>query len=836
MWRNYLTVGLRSLTKNKTYAFINIFGLALGLAACLMLLLYVRYETSYDKWLPGADDIYQLQSHATDPDTGERYDMQMSQYVAGTALKQGFPEVEEVVYAIGMGPVAMRNGEALTVDNALGVNGPLFNVLPLPLLRGDPATALAQPRNVVLSETEARRLFGGEDPVGRTLTLVQRGEHIDHRVTGILRDVPRNSHLRVNMILRFDPATLFADEPHFLTSWGETGGYNYVRLRPGTDVARIHAAMPAWERRSIAPADYGGRRTSPGENQDWRLVNVADIHLGQAQSGAMAPGNDRRTIVTFAIVALLILFMACVNFTNLATARASQRAREVALRKVLGANRKQLVVQFLSESMLLASISMLIALAAAEVLLPLVSRFLDADIEMRYFGEGGLFLPAVLLVLLVGAVGGLYPALDLSRFQPAHVLKANKSSAEGAGTGRLRSLLVVAQFAVSIGLIICTAVVYSQTVHARSADPGFRREGILQIENLGRSQVAAQAETLARQVAQVDGVRSASRTAIGVSTGSTMNRDVYLPGRSAPVNIGNYAVDEHFFTTMGIDVVAGRVFDPNRPMDRVDVPPIGETEAELALARRGGNVVINELAARQLGFRSPADAVGKPVRVTLMPFNAEMPAVPVTIVGVVMDTRFRSIRQPIEPIMYRVGTDYQAYLVVRYDTSDPNAVRDRIEQVWRRLFPDVPFEADYSEDIVAELYNAEAARAQTFAGFALLAIVVACLGLFGLAAFTAERRTKEIGIRKVLGARSRDIVQLLTWQFSKPVIVANLIAWPVAWWVMRDWLNSFDTRIDLGPTPFLVAGLIALAIAIGTIAGHALKVARTNPIHALRYE
>jgi putative ABC transport system permease protein len=213
-----------------------------------------------------------------------------------------------------------------------------------------------------------------------------------------------------------------------------------------------------------------------------------------------------------------------------------------------------------------------------------------------------------------------------------------------------------------------------------------------------------------------------------------------------------------------------------------------------------------------------------------------MPAVPVTIVGVVKDTRFRSIRQPIEPIMYRVGTDYQAYLVVRYDTAEPEAVRERIGQVWRRLFPDVPFEADYSEDIVAELYNAEQARAQTFAGFTLLAIVVACLGLFGLAAFTAERRTKEIGIRKVLGARTRDIVRLLAWQFSKPVIVANLIAWPVAWYVMRDWLNSFDTRIDLGPTPFLVAGLVALAIAIGTIAGHAVKVARTNPIHALRYE
>jgi putative ABC transport system permease protein len=301
------------------------------------------------------------------------------------------------------------------------------------------------------------------------------------------------------------------------------------------------------------------------------------------------------------------------------------------------------------------------------------------------------------------------------------------------------------------------------------------------------------------------------------------------------VNLGNYAVGEDFFQTMGIERIAGRLFDPNRPMDRLDVPTEPDPEADRALALRGGNVVINELAARRLGFE-PREAIGKQVRVSLAPFNPEAGLTPVTIVGVVRDTRFRSIRQPIEPIMYRLGSDYQGYMVVRYDSADPAAVRQRIEQVWRRLAADVPFEADYSEDIVAELYGAEAARAQVFAGFAGLAIVVACLGLFGLAAFTAERRTKEIGIRKVLGARTGDIVRLLAWQFSKPIIIANLIAWPVAWWAMRDWLNTFDARIDLGPTPFVLAGALALVIALGTIAGHAFKVARANPIHALRYE
>jgi putative ABC transport system permease protein len=269
--------------------------------------------------------------------------------------------------------------------------------------------------------------------------------------------------------------------------------------------------------------------------------------------------------------------------------------------------------------------------------------------------------------------------------------------------------------------------------------------------------------------------------------------------------------------------------DTSLPYPKLD--PVGER----ALALRGGNVVVNALAAKRLGFSKPEEAVGKTVRVGLS-LSPDVPMTPVTIVGVVADTRFRSIRQPLEPMMYRLASDYLSTLVVRYDTSDPNGVRERIAQVWKKFAPDLPFEAAFSEDIVAELYNADQARAQTFAGFAALAVIVACMGLFGLAAFTAERRTKEIGIRKVLGAGTQDIVRLLAWQFSKPVIVANIVAWPVAWWAMRDWLNGFDTRIDLGPTPFLLAGFIALAIAIATVAGHAIKVARLNPIHALRYE
>jgi putative ABC transport system permease protein len=705
----------------------------------------------------------------------------------------------------------------------------------LPLAKGDPATALKEVGSVALSETTATKLFGAGNPIGQTLTLMIRGKAVDHRVTAVFRDLPKNSHMRWNMLVRYEPVSFNAEQPDFLTQWGWQSGWYYVALRPGTDVSAIHAQLPAWEKRNIADEDFGDRKYNAGDDQDYGLVNVRDVHLGEAQNGAAAPGNDRRTIVTFGIVAALILGMACVNFTNLATARASQRAREVALRKVLGADRRQLIVQFMGESILVAALAMLVALAMVEMLLPYFAAFLDADLRIAYWGEGGLIVPIVLLVLVVGAAGGLYPAFYLSRFQPAQVLKANKSSAEAAGSGRLRNILVVAQFAVSIGLIICTAVVYAQTVFAQTADPGYRREGLLQVDGIGRRQLIPLGETLKQEIERVDGVVSVGRTAIGIATPNSMNTGVQVPGKSEPANIGNYSVDHDFFKTMDIQLLAGRAFEESRPLDDATLPFPEEPDAVRAQIARGGvNVVVNELAARRMGFKDPKEAVGRRFKAALA--DEEYGLVPINIIGVVRDSRFRSIREPIDPIMFRINTSGLGHMLVRYNSTNPERVRGDIERIWKRIATDAPFAADFSDDIVARLYKAEQARAKTFAGFALLAVVVACLGLFGLAAYTAERRTKEIGIRKVLGARSRDIVRLLAWQFSKPVIVANLIAWPVAWWVMRDWLNGFDSRISLGPTPFIVAGLLALVIAVGTIAGHAFKVARSNPIHALRYE
>jgi putative ABC transport system permease protein len=834
MWRNYFTVGVRALTKNKTYAFINVLGLALGLAACLLILLFVRYELSYDKNVPGASQAYQFQSSFTDPDTGEVDKLQMAPYVAKDLLRKDFPQVENAVHALSSGPVVLKGGQAYATEDFRFVDGNLLDILKFPLLKGDPKTALDQAGTIVLTETEARKYFGEQEPMGQTLTLSSRGQQVDYRVTGILKDLPKNSHFAASMIARYDPKSYWADQDDFLTQWGWQSGWVYLKLRPGADANAINAQMEAFEKRNIPDQVFGGQRTNQGDIAEFKLTNIADIHLGEAQAASMTPGNDRRSIITFGVIAALILAMACVNFTNLATARASQRAREVALRKVLGANRKQLVTQFLGESVLVAAFAMLLALAFVELALPSFSRFLDADLRMRYFGEGGLFLPIVGLVLLVGAAGGLYPAFYLSRFQPAKVLKANKSSAEAQGSGSLRNVLVIAQFAVSIGLIICTAVVYAQTVHARTADPGYKRDGLLQVQGIGRREMFPVLDTLVRELKQIDGVTAIGRTNIGVATQNNQNTGVQMPGRNEPINIGYYSIDFGFLDAMGIKLLAGRTFDESRPMDDSTTPFPTDEAAERALVQRGINVVMNELAVRRLGLGSPQAAIGKTVK--MLADAEEGTVMNATVIGVVQDSRFRSIRETVDPIIFRASRFGQGWMLVRYNAGDPARIRRDVEAVWKRIAPEVPFQAEFSEDIVGELYEAEDARAQTFAGFAILAVVVACLGLFGLAAFTAERRTKEIGIRKVLGARSGDIVRLLAWQFSKPVIIANLIAWPVAWWVMRDWLNSFDTRIDLGPTPFLLAGLVALAIAIGTIAGHALKVARSNPINALRYE
>jgi putative ABC transport system permease protein len=831
MWRNYWTVAVRALAKSRTYSIINIAGLAIGMAACIMILLYIRYEQSYDKWLPDVDNTYQLQAWYPHPKDGQALFLQMSAYVSKERVKKDFPQVQSAVYVQDNEPVIIKDGQAYSTKNWLFADDDFLKTVSLPLLAGGTLTA---PETAVVTQEEAIKRFGTDQVVGRTMTIITRGVKHDLKITGLLKNIPKNSSLKINGVIRLDFNTFYADNPEFLTKcWGCQSGWVFVKMRPGTDIRAIESQMPAWEKRNIPDEPNGDLMYNAGDDEDWHFVNMKDIHLGKAQDASMTPGNDKRSIATFAIIAALILGMAVVNFTNLATARASQRAREVALRKVLGATRRQLIVQFVSESLLIAGVSMLIGLALVELLVKPFAAFLESDITLSYFGKDGILLPAIGLALIVGVISGLYPAFFLSRFQPAQVLKANRSAAETPGSGRLRTALVVLQFAVSIGLIICTAIVYGQTVYARHVDPGFKRDHILQVEELGRAQLWPKGESIVEQMKRIPGVQAAALTDLGINTNNSSNSNIIPPGANRQVLIGQYNVGVGYLDAMGLTLKAGRWFDANRPMDDMTIPYPQDKAVERATAQRGVNVVLNEYAARKLGFKTPQDAIGKVVKSEII--GQDYGLVNINIIGVVGDSRFRTVRTPIDPIMFRKVRTGPGWMMIRYK-GDPATLKAAVERQWKQNTNEVPFNAKFSEDIMAEMYKKEDARAQTFAAFSLLAVIIGCLGLFGLAAFTAERRTKEIGIRKVLGARTRDIVRLLVWQFSRPVLIANVIAWPIAWWLMRDWLNGFDQRIPLTPVPFLAAAAVALGIAIATVVGHSVKVARANPIHALRYE
>ncbi len=825
MWRNYLTVGLRAMLNNKVYAFVNVVGLAVGIAAAVLIFLYVRYETSYDKWLPASERIVQLQT-IVNPRDGETSRSSLAPRVAVEALRREFPEFEQVVGMMKARTAITHEGEARWSDvNWSDPN--FFEVFDLPLVRGDPRTALRDVNSILLTESEAERYFGDASPVGQTLLVNRYGEDQPLKVTGVIADLPENTHLKLGMIARFNPDI---EVDYYMTEWGAAGGYIYGKLRPGVEAAELNARMPAFEKRNLPPAEDDGAQ-STDELLDFRFVPIRDIHLGASHEGSMKPGGDPLAVNAFAVVALLILGIACANFTNLTTARASLRAREVGVRKVLGATRPQLIAQFLAEAMLLAAVATLIGLALVELLLPFFNRLLGLELSLSYVGEAGILPTALLLIAVIGTVGGAYPAFYLSRFQPAQVLKASAIGA-AQGSGRLRSALVIAQFAISIGLIICAAVVYAQTIHARATDPGYQRSGLLVLKGLHPG-THDRLDTLKREMEGLPEVRSAAFTAIVPGDGETgSSTGVRLKGQPLDEQIGYTSVDYGFFDTMGIPVLAGRTFSERFAKDDSSVDFSPATPDELALLERGMNVMLNEAAARRLGFADPRQAVGA----ELSADQIDEGPIPATVVGVVPDVRFGSLRDDVQPILYHRFEMALGEMVLRFSAADPAAVREKAEQVWQRVLPDVPFEGVFVEDEMAQLYEADEVRGQVFAIASALAVFIACLGLFGLAAFTVERRRLEIAIRKVFGAGDADIVRLMVWDFSRPVVIANLIAWPVAWWLMRDWLNNFAARIELHPGWFLGAGLLALLVAVLTVGGHALQASRTRPALALRYE
>ncbi|UYY57874.1 ABC transporter permease [Sphingomonas sp. S2-65] len=822
MWRNYLLTACRQLARSPAYAAISIGGLALGLAGCLLILGYVRFERTYDAWLPESGRVYQVQSTIHPPGQPPVY-TQTSPFPLYERLPAGFPQVESIT-SVALGKtVTQRDGKPLFVDSAT-VDAGFFQVFALPFAQGSAARALPDLNSVVLTESEAIRQFGTADALGKLISLGAGPGKRDYRVTGVLRDLPANTNLKLNLLFRRDLGD--AAFPPEMRGWGNVNQQHWVKLRRGDDASAVNAGLPRWEARAIPPERIDGKLATMSDLFDFHLASIRDVHLGAVREGGWVPGGDRRALATFAVVALLTLGMAVMNFVNLSTARAVQRAREVALRKVLGASRGQLILQFLCESALMSAAAMLIALAMVELATPWIGGLLGVGLRFVYLGEGGMLIPATALFGFTALAGGLYPAFYLSRFKPGQVLRGSWASAETPGSGRIRTALIVLQFAIAIGLIASTSIIYAQTRFVETVDAGYRRDGLVQIANAWRFTQGSEYDAARAAMLAIPGVTAVGRARTALASPEKIIRLVRAPGATDYLSMTLYNVDADFLQTMGVGIAAGRPLGDGFAADRVT------TADPKQLAARGLNVMINRAAATRFGFKAPQAAVGQVIQAAITGLDV----VPATIVGVVGDTRFGTARDPVDPIVYIYAPEQTNQVLVRYVAARPGAVMAALGKVWARFEPELPFEARFAEDIVRETYAAERARGMLFAGFAVLAVIIACLGLYSLASFATERRTKEIGIRKVLGARVHHIVRLLAWQFSKPVVLANLLAWPVAWWAMRGWLNGFDLRIGLGPAPFLAAGLLALAVALATVAGQSIRVARTKPIHALRYE
>ncbi|HYC05846.1 MAG TPA: ABC transporter permease [Azospirillaceae bacterium] len=834
MLGNYLTVAFRNLVKHRLYSAINIFGLAIGLAAAILILLFVRNELSYDGFHPNADRVYQATAEATIPGRPTTSLSRVMPPLAG-AIKDYFPEeIEDVLLMINQGSV-VKHGEALFSEQLVTTTPNFFQFFEYRFLRGDAASALNEPDSVVLTESAARKYFGDKDPLNQILTFDNK-EPV--RVTGVIEDLPANTQLQFDILLNNKSKATRA-RPEFFEQWGALCCFTYVKLKEGVDIAQVRGKLQAFMK-AKAPDQNGPTGSfSPSEAFKIGLRNVKDVHT-EPMLGDMRPGISMTEIYTFSAVAALVLVVASINFMNLATARATQRAREVSVRKVVGASRSQIVGQFLGESVLLTVIGLLLAIAVVELALPAYSDFLGKDLVFNYLSEPSLLAMLLALTLVVGVAGGAYPAFFLSSFKPAAVLKGSASGV-GGGSGRLRTALVVVQFSISIMLMAATAVVYGQRGYAMNKDLGFDRENVVAVEGVGRRDARDRREAFIEQLRKEPLVAAVASTSVMPGDGDENNVGVRVPGGdpNANLTLRNDSVGFGYFQTMGMRIIAGRDFDRDRVGDAIPRDPPGAQPAapDAAPTTRKASVVLNQGAVRRLGYASPEAAIGQTFTSGDPSANSGSNAtLELTVIGVVEDFHYRSVTDPISAGMFLVDPNDQTTVAVRLKAGDVQAALTAIDRVWRQVYPDLPVRRQFLDERLQELYLREATTSQLFAAFSGLAIVIACLGLFGLASFTAERRTKEIGLRKVLGARVPDIVRLLVWQFSKPVLLANIIAWPIAWYGASRWLEGFTYRIDLNPLPFVGAGLAALLIAWLTVGMHATRVASAKPVAALRYE
>lgn len=792
MLTNYFKIALRNLRAHPLYSLINVAGLALGLACCVLIFLFVRDELSYDEYHAKADRIYRVVTSTSD--SGEPTNAN-GFFVTGPALETDFPEVQETVRfrKTGQGrQTLVRHGEnAHYEDRFFFADSTVFDVFSVPMLNGDPKTALASPNSLVLTESSAQKYFGLRNPIG---TQIQAdpdndGELTNFTVTGVVEDVPEQSHIHFDFLASFSSQSGYPDLPGWGSFWQV---YTYVLLPEGYNPDRLEARLPEFQ--------------ASHTDMEWfslGLQPLTNIHLHSSLNSEVEPTSSIAYVWVFSVAGLFVLLLACINFMNLATARSARRSSEVGVRKALGARRQQLVKQFLGESVVLALLALVFALTLVAALLPIVNTMSGKSLSFSLVADGSVTLALVGVTVLVGVFAGSYPALYLSGFEPIEVLRKRGSS---GGHRRFRQGLVVFQFAVSSLLIAATAIAYQQMDYIQNRPLGFARDQIvvLPINDAIRDRY----ESFKEEVTRHAGVLNASGSALVPTKGSSTYL-FQLEGRNEESGLHTYLVDDDFLETYDIQIEAGRGFSEDHRSDE------------------GRALLVNEAALQNWGIQNPQDILGKKIT----------GAADGRVVGVIEDFHSYSLREAVRPMLVGVlSPDDFNYLGVRIGTENYQGALDRVESTWDAFAPNYPFSYFFLDDAFADMHRADQRFSQVLTFFALLTILIACLGLFGLAAYTAEKRRKEVGIRKALGATATNVVTLLSIEFVQLVGIAFLVAIPGAYYAMQQWLENFAYHTEIGVGVFLASGALVALIGLFSVSGQALRAARVDPATTLRDE
>lgn len=789
MIKNYIKIAFRNLLRNRSYTAINIFGLALGLATCLLIVGYVIDELSYDRLNKNIDRIFRI-------DTEVKFGGRVSTYAAvpapvAEAVKSHFPEVEKVTrFFAQSGNFWVKKGvENIKVTKIVYADAGLFDIFTLPMVEGIPATALSEPNTVVITENTARNLFNRTDVVGETLVF---NDTTNYKITGILKNIPRQSHFDFDYFLSM--SSLGESKT---TSWNG-GGYNtYILVKNATDIKKLEVQLNKMKEQYVEAEDNYSR---------FSLFPVADIHLRSNRLQELGRNSSIEYVYIFSAVALFILLIACVNFMNLSTARSAGRAREVGVRKVLGSARRQLIIQFMVESTAVTFISVIIAILLAWALLPTFNQMSDKALSFNLDTFMWLLPSALALTLVIGLLAGSYPAFYLSSFNPVKVLKG-KFSVGFRGT-HLRSFLIVVQFTISLFLAISTLVIYNQLNYIQTKNLGYERDQVVIIKNV--SVLNNQAQVFKQQVKKLASVQNATLTGFLPTEDERLITALFpsLPPDPKEVVLTEFwSVDDEYIKTLNMQVLKGRDFSKD-------------------LATDSGSIIINEAAARLFNFPDPLNQSLYRWSGKLMEYR---------IVGVIRDFNFNSLRENVTPVAM-ILSEHRGALAVRVNSTNLPGLLSQMENLWRSFSPNQSFQYSFMDSDFDASYRAEQRIGEIFISFTMLAIAIACLGLFGLSAYAAEQRTKEIGIRKILGASVVTILNMLSKDFVKLVIISIVIASPAAWLFMQKWLQNFAYRVDIHWWIFVLAGLASLLITFITISIESIKTAMGNPVKNLNSE